>query len=61
MLNKIFTTIRDYQVTGRYTYALYDLLTIALLTYICGGEDYVDMSEFAYYRAREFRLPCRPS
>lgn len=56
MLNEIFMTIPDHRVTGRCTYALSDLLTIALLTYICGGEDYVDMSEFAYYRAREFGL-----
>ena len=49
-------TVPDHRVTGRCTYALSDLLTIALLTYICGGEDYVDMSEFAYYRARDFGL-----
>lgn len=66
MLNKIFTTITDHRVTGRCTYALSDLLTIALLTYICGGEDYVDMSQFAYYRARDFGLlsdcpDCSPS
>lgn len=56
MLNEIFMTVPDHRVTGRCTYALSDLLTIALLTYICGGEDYVDMSEFAYYRARDFGL-----
>ena len=56
MLNEIFMTVLDHRVTGRCTYALSDLLTIALLTYICGAEDYVDMSEFAYYRARDFGL-----
>lgn len=56
MLDEIFMTVPDHRVTGRCTYALSDLLTIALLTYICGGEDYVDMSEFAYYRARDFGL-----
>ena len=56
MLNEIFMTVPDHRVTGRCTYALSDLLTIALLTYICGGEDYVDMSEFAFYRARDFGL-----
>ncbi len=56
MLNEIFMTVPDHRVTGRCTYALSDLLTIALLTYICGGEDYVDLSEFAYYRARDFGL-----
>lgn len=66
MLNEIFMTVPDYRVTGRCTYALSDLLTIALLTYICGGEDYVDMSEFAHCRARDFGLladcpDCSPS
>ena len=56
MLDEIFMTVPDHRVTGRCTYLLSDLLTIALLTYICGGEDYVDMSEFAYIRARDFDL-----
>ena len=38
MLNEIFMTIPDHRVTGRCTYLLSDLLTIALLTYICDGE-----------------------
>lgn len=49
-------TVPDHRVTGRCTYLLSDLLTIALLTYVCGGEDYVDMSEFAHVRARDFDL-----
>lgn len=56
MLNEIFMTVPDHRVTGRCTYTLTDLLTIALLTYICGGEDYVDMSNFARIRARDFDL-----
>lgn len=56
MLNDIFMTVPDHRVTGRCTYPLADLLTIALLTYVCGGEDYVDMSEFAHVRARDFGL-----
>ena len=56
MLNEIFMTVPDHRVTGRCIYALADLLTIALLTYICGGEDYVDMSSFAHARARDFGL-----
>ncbi len=56
MLNEIFMTVPDHRVTGRCTYALSDLLTIALLTYVCNGEDYVDMSEFALIRARDFGL-----
>lgn len=56
MLNEIFMTVPDHRVSGRCTYALTDLLTIALLTYVCGGEDYVDMSHFARIRARDFGL-----
>jgi len=56
MLNEIFMTVPDHRVTGRCTYVLTDLLTIALLTYICSGEDYVDMSAFAKIRARDFGL-----
>ena len=56
MLIDIFESIPDHRVVGRCTYPLSELLTIALLTYLCGGEDYVDMSEFAYVRARDFGL-----
>ena len=66
MLFPLFATVPDHRVTGRCTYPLVDLLTIALLTYVCGGEDYVDMSEFALTRARDLGLladcgDCSPS
>lgn len=35
---------------------LNEIFTIALLTCICGGEDYVDISEFAHIRTRDFDL-----
>ena len=53
---QIFADFPDHRVTGRCHYSISDLLTISLLTYLCGGEDYVDMSEFAHLRAREFGL-----
>lgn len=53
---QIFSDFPDHRVTGRCHYSISDLLTISLLTYLCGGEDYVDMSEFARLRAREFGL-----
>ena len=56
MLSPVFTSIADHRVTGRCTYDLSELLTIALLTYICNGSDYVDMSYFAEERARDFGL-----
>ncbi len=52
----LFRSVSDHRVTARCIYPLSDLLTIALLTFICGGEDYVDMSEFAHTRARDFGL-----
>lgn len=53
---QIFADFPDHRVTGRCIYSISDLLTISLLTYLCGGEDYVDMSEFAHVRARDFNL-----
>ncbi len=55
----LFRSVPDHRVTARCIYPLSDLLTIALLTFICGGEDYVDMSEFAHTRARDFGLLVR--
>lgn len=52
----IFADFPDCRVTGHCFYSITDLFTIALLTYLCGGEDYVDMSEFAHLRARSFGL-----
>lgn len=52
----LFQSVPDHRVVARCIYSLSDLLTIALLTFICGGEDYVDMSEFAHTRARDFGL-----
>ena len=45
MLNEIFMTIPDHRVTGRCTYLLSDLLTIALLTYICDALN-ISLREF---------------
>ena len=56
MIYPIFDSIPDHRVTGRCIYKLGDLLVIALLTMMCGGEDYVDMSEFAALRVRDFGL-----
>ena len=53
---QIFADFPDHRVTARCIYSISDLLTISLLTYLCGGEDYVDMSEFAHARARDFNL-----
>lgn len=55
-ISTIFSSVPDHRVVGRCTYPLSDLLTIALLSYMCGGVDYVDMSEFAQFRAKALGL-----
>lgn len=56
MIISIFKSVPDHRVVNRCLYSLSDLLTIALLTYLCNGEDYTDMSAFAETRARDFGL-----
>lgn len=56
MISVLFQSIRDHRVENRCTYRLDELLTIALLTYLCGGEDYADMETFAETRARQWGL-----
>ncbi len=40
MIISISRSVSDHRVVNRSLYWLDDLLTIALLTYLCGGEDY---------------------
>lgn len=56
MLSILFQSIPDHRVVNRCTYRLDELLTIALMTYLCGGEDYTDMEDFAATRARQWGL-----
>ncbi len=56
MIIDIFTSVEDPRVTGRCWYPLSELLMISLLTIMCGGETYVDMSAFAKERADDFGL-----
>lgn len=53
---QIFADFPDHLVTGRFVYSISDLLTIFLLTYLCGGEDCDIVIEFAHVRARDFNL-----
>ncbi len=39
---QIFADFPDHRVTGRCIYSISDLLTISLITYLCGGEDYFE-------------------
>lgn len=52
---RYFETIPDPRVLGRCKYRLCDILFIALATYVCGGEDYTDMHEFAIERAEALK------
>lgn len=52
----IFDDIREHRVRGRCIYPLNDLLIVALLTYMTGGEDYQGMAWFASERSEEFGL-----
>lgn len=56
MLITIFDGVKDPRKIDQCTYELGDLLAIAFLTYLCGGDDYPDMALFAKHRAREFGL-----
>lgn len=56
MLVTIFDGVKDPRKIDRCTYELGDLLSIAFLTYLSDGEDYVDMALFAKHRARDFGL-----
>lgn len=39
---QIFADFPDHRVTARCIYSISDLLTISLITYLCGGEDYFE-------------------
>lgn len=56
MLVNIFDTVKDPRKIDKCVYELGDLMAVALLTYLCGGEDYQDMAMFARLRARDFGL-----
>lgn len=56
ILINIFEEIKDPRKIDRCTYELGDLLAVALLTYLSGQEDYVDMALFAKHKARAFGL-----
>lgn len=56
MLVTIFDGVRDPRKIDKCTYELGDLMATALLTYLCGGEDYSDMALFAKHRSGEFGL-----
>ena len=50
-----FSSVHTPRVVGRYKHNLSDILMVALITYLCGGEDYSDMYQLCRYRGKEFK------
>lgn len=57
-----FSSVYDPRVVGRCKHRLSDILMVALITYLCGGEDYSDMYQLCRFRGKEFKpLPELPN
>ena len=50
-----FSSVHDPRVVGRCKHKLSDILMVALITYLCGGEDYSDMYQLYRFRGKEFK------
>ena len=50
-----FSSVHDPHVVGRCKHKLSDILMVALITYLCGGEDYSDMYQLCRFRGKEFK------
>ena len=50
-----FSSVHDPRVVGRCKHKLSDILMVALIAYLCGGEDYSDMYQLCRYRGEEFK------
>ena len=50
-----FSSVHDPHAVGGCKHKLSDILMVALITYLCGGEDYSDMYQRCYYRGEEFK------
>ena len=54
-----FSSVHAPRVVGRCKHKLRDVLMVALITYLCGREDYSDMYQLCCYRGEEFKpLGC---
>lgn len=50
-----FSSVYDPRVVGRCKHKLSDILMVALITYLCGGEDYSDIYQLYRFRGKEFK------
>ena len=50
-----FSSVHDPRVVRRCKHKLSDILMVALITYLCGGEDYSDMYQLCRFRGKEFK------
>ncbi|MBF1370509.1 MAG: transposase family protein, partial [Porphyromonas sp.] len=44
-----FSSVHDPRIVGSCKHKLSDILMVALITYLCGGEDYSDMYQLCRY------------
>ncbi len=56
MSHQIFADFPDHRVTGHCVYSISDLLTISLLTHLCGGGGLRGHERVAHVRRRSFGL-----
>ena len=50
-----FSSVHAPRVVGRCKHKLSDILMVALITYLCGGEDYSDIYQLCRFRGKEFK------
>ena len=50
-----FSSVHDPRVVGRCKHKLSDILMVALIIYLFGGEDYSDIYQLCCYRGEEFK------
>ena len=50
-----FSSVHDPRVVGRCKHKLSDILMVALITYLFGGDDHSDMYQLCHYRGEEFK------
>ena len=55
-----FSSVCDPRVVGRCKHKLSDILMVALITYLCVGEDYSDMYQLCRFRGGATTKPYSP-
>lgn len=50
-----FSSVHDPRVVGRCKHKISDIFMVALITYLFGFYDYIDMYQLYHYRGEEFK------